>query len=93
LIDSHTYTVNWVAVGCKYDVLLRMPWHVKNNPDIDYENRCVDLEEGKISADPSEGSAEEDENEVRVTNLSVKKFRQLLKKRKFKKVQVSKVSL
>ena len=37
-IGSHVYTSNFLVGSCRYDVLLGMPWHVANNPEIDYPN-------------------------------------------------------
>ena len=41
-IGSHTYITNFNFVAeCRCDVLLGMPWHVANNPSIDYFERVV----------------------------------------------------
>jgi len=34
-IGKHSYKSNWLVANCRYDVLLGMPWHVANNPNID----------------------------------------------------------
>lgn len=76
-LGNHTYTSHWVVADSRYDVLLGMPWHVANNPSIDYENRTVQIGDDAIPVD----STEEDEPKVQVTNMSVKKFRRLMKKK------------
>ena len=75
---SHTYTSNWVVAECRYDALLGMPWHVANNPRIDYVNRVVQVREEEISVErkrPFVG-----QKRVTVSNMSVKGFRKLMKK-------------
>lgn len=79
-IGSHVYTSNFLVGSCRYDVLLGMPWHVANNPQIDYPNRRVLVgNEDLFGTLDSEKSPEVDE--IQVTNLSVKKFRQIIRKR------------
>ena len=41
MLGSHEYTSNWLMASSRNDVLLGMPWHVANNPEIDYTNRVV----------------------------------------------------
>ncbi len=38
-IGTHVYSSNWVVESCRYDVLLGMPWHVANNPKIEYSKQ------------------------------------------------------
>ena len=89
-IGSHTYTSNWVLVDCRYDVLLGMPWHVANNPQIDYKKRIVKVngDEILIDCEESGGCGLVSEEKVTVTNLGVKKFRQMLRKKSPDKFQV-----
>ena len=87
-IESHTYTSNWVVADCRYDVLLGMPWHVANNPQIDYVKRVVKVHDGEFSL----GTVSSPRNGIAVTNMSVKSFRKLMKKPS-PKVQVFQVVL
>ena len=65
-------------MNTRYDVLLGMPWHVANNPKVDYKRRIVKVNEEILSlADPEE---EPEVGTTTITNISVKKFRRLLKK-------------
>lgn len=77
-LGTHEYTSNWVVANARYDVLLGMPWHAAHNPNIDYVNRTVKIGTDVIPVDSYELK---DEPRVQVTNLSVKKFRRLLRKR------------
>lgn len=87
-IGSHTYTSNWVVMNTRYDVLLGMPWHVANNPEVNYPNRIVKVNEEILGL---ENPNEVPEKEVStVTNVSVKKFRRLLRK-KSPKIEVFQV--
>ena len=74
-MGSHKYRSNWAVADCRYDVLLGMPWHVRHNPDIDYEARSI-----PVNLDPLP-VANEDKNEPRICNIGVKKFRSLLRKK------------
>lgn len=40
-IDTHSYGSDGVVANCRYDVLLEMPWHVANSPQIYYVSRTV----------------------------------------------------
>ena len=79
-IGSHVYTSNFLVGSCRYDVLLGMPWQVANNPEIDYPNCRVLVGNEYLygSLDSEESSAVD---EIQVTNLSVKKFRKMIRKR------------
>ncbi len=35
-VGTHADTLNWVVASCKCEVLLRMPWHVADNPKIEF---------------------------------------------------------
>ena len=76
-LGAHTYTSNWGVANCRYDVLLGMPWHVANNPGNDYKRRVVTVEDDEIPVVQID-----DKTRVRVTNLGVKQFRKLLKRKK-----------
>ena len=88
-IGSHTYTSSWVVANCRYDVMLGMPWHVAHNPQIDYVKRNVNVKGDviKLCSDENGRTGSIDES-VKVTNLGVKKFRQMLKKKSPDKFQV-----
>lgn len=75
-LGEHSYVSNWVVSDCRYDVLLGMPWHIKNNPKTDYENRTVSVGNTSLPTlhNPEDG--------VKIQNLGVKKFRSLLRKKK-----------
>ena len=77
-IGNHNYSSNWVVADCRYDVLLGMPWHVAHKPIIDYENGIVKVNDQKL---PSKNVKKTDNLEsMEITNLSVKKFRRMLRK-------------
>ena len=42
-IGNHSYESIWLVTNCRYDVLLRMHWHVSFNPSIDYQKITVSL--------------------------------------------------
>jgi len=91
-IGSHAYTSNWVVAECRYEVLLGMPWHVANKPKIDYVKRFVEVDGDVIKFDKKIFVRKcSVRNHVRVTNLSVKKFRQMLKKKSSEDFQVFQV--
>ena len=77
-LGTHVYTYNWVVASGRYDVLLGMPWHVAHNPRIDYVQRIVQVDGDEI---PVDSFADERVSKIQVTNLSVKKFRRLLRTR------------
>jgi len=88
-IGSHTYTSNWVVSDTRYDVILGMPWHVANNPQIDYVERTIRVNEDTLSYEhPNE---ERGAKPVKVTNMGVKKFRRMLKRKSSEKYQVFQV--
>ena len=43
-IGDHSYRSNWLVANCRYDVLLGMPWHVENNPLVDYNKKTFSLQ-------------------------------------------------
>ena len=75
-IGKHLYKSNWLVASCRYDVLLGMPWHVAHNPAIDYEKKIV-----KIGHDEHNTNRSQCEHVPKVMNLSVKKFRNILRER------------
>ncbi len=52
-----------------------MPWHVANNPVINYANRIVEVGGNELGTDSVEGS------KAKILNLSVKKFRNMMKQK------------
>ena len=74
-IGKHSYKSNWLVANCRYDVLLGMPWHVANNPHVDYNDRIIKIGKDELITNSNYG------DEVpSVMNLSVKKFRSIMKK-------------
>jgi len=90
-IGSHTYSSNWAVSDCRYDILLGMPWHVAHNPTIDYENRIVRVDGDKIPIDSTSETEQKLDSAVKVTNMSVKKFRRILRKKSPRNFQVFQV--
>lgn len=89
-IGAHRYRSNWVVANCRYDMLLGMPWHEFTNPDTDYIKKTVRV--GDILLPISSCC----DDQVKVCNIGVKKFRSLLKKKKtsedFVVLQVSNIT-
>lgn len=77
-IGPHKYRSNWVVSDCRYDVLLGMPWHQDTCPKMDYETGELKIGNSvlPLHRDPS--------RDVTISNLGVKKFRSLLRKKKNK---------
>lgn len=79
LVGSHIYRSNWAVVDCGYDVFLGMPWHTTIHPKVDYDVPSVMNAGSNIPL--------KDEcfrTKIRVTNLGVKTFRILLRKKNHK---------
>ena len=74
-VGSHVYQSNWLVANCRYDILLGMPWHVSQNPSIDYEQRTVTVGTHELFPlkDPEVRQRE-------IMNISVKRFRRLARK-------------
>ena len=94
-IGSHIYNSNFLVGDCRYDVLLGMPWHVANNVKSDYPNHRVLVGKeyiyGITDSYKSHSQTERCEvDEVTVSNISVKKFRKILRKRS-KRIEVYQV--
>ena len=77
-LGTHVYTSNWVVANGRYDVLLGMPWHVAHYPRVDCFQRVVQVGGDEISVN---SFGDEGVSKIQVTNLSVKKFRRLLRTR------------
>lgn len=77
-LGAHKYTSNWVVANARYDVLLGIPWHVAHNPRVDYVQRVVQVGDDEIPVDPFDNKSEP---RVQVANISVGKFRRLLRNR------------
>ena len=71
-IGKHSYKSNWHAANCRCDIL-GIPWHFAHNPKIDYVKRIVKVGEKNLSIKNS------NEREVKVLNLSFKKFRHIVR--------------
>lgn len=77
VLGNTKYRSDWAVSQVRYDVILGLPWHEENSPEIDYKNKTVSLRGETIPlAEYNSGDA------PRVTNLSVKKFRSLCRKKK-----------
>lgn len=76
-IGNTAYRSNWAVAQTRYDVLLGMPWHKENNPNINYSTKEVLVDGIQLPRDPTE-----EEARVEVTNIGVKKFRSILRKKK-----------
>lgn len=76
-MGSHSYCSNWVIADIRYDIILGIPWHESQKPKIDYEPQEVRVD-GKLLPVHNHGRSPE----IIVSNLGVKKFRKLLRKRK-----------
>ena len=81
-IGKHEYDSNWFLANCRYDALLGMPWHVVINPSIDYQKKIVKVGKHELMI-----TSNQKEAVVEVMNLSMKKFRGILK-RKSASIQV-----
>lgn len=75
-IGSHEYIGNWTVADCWYDVLLGMPWHKEVRPEVDYKKQTVTIDEEVLTAVPANR-----DSPVTITNLKVKKFRSMLRKK------------
>lgn len=78
-IGAHVYTSNWAVAKARYDILLGMPWHVHHNPKVDYINRKVQVGDVVLPLANSRASSG-----VKVTNISISKFRSTLKNPKLR---------
>lgn len=74
----HVYRSNWAVGDCRYDVLLGMPWHKDKTPSVDYAMPSVAVGGDFV---PLQHFSAEERKTIRVTNLGVKRFRRLVKKK------------
>ena len=56
-----------------------MPWHVAHNPDVEYKRRIVKVNEDILYLESPDELREKEISTI--TNISKKKFRELLKSR------------
>ena len=86
-IGTHKYRSNWLVADCRYDLLLGMPWHVSNNPLINYQKRFIKLRNGNIRVPFKDSS-----RSTKIMNMSVKKFRRILNQRRYEpEIEIFKV--
>ena len=78
MIGRHEYKSNWIITDARYDVILGMPWHKQCNPTIHYDKRVVEVDGVELPIVPM------DEKVPKISNMSVKKFRSLLRKKRHK---------
>lgn len=76
-IGTQSYRSNWAVADCRYDVLLGMTWNKDTAPKVSYEEPTVCIGEEILPI----RSADDEHQRVKITNLGVKKFRSLLRKR------------
>ena len=74
-IGAHQYRSNFAVVNCRYDILLGMPWHKSENPSVDYAGKKVRVNGLELPRRPSP-----EKLEAGITNLSIKKFRSVIRK-------------
>lgn len=86
-LGGHKYTSNWAVADANYDILLGMPWHIDMKPVVNYETRKVSVAGQLLPV-----RCVPDDSEIRVTNIGVKKFRSLLRRRSRQSYQVFRVS-
>lgn len=75
-IGRHKYTSRWVVSNSRYDHLLGMPWHTEKNPQIDLDTQTIRANDvvlpRKSIICPN----------LIISNLGVKKFCSLLKRKR-----------
>jgi hypothetical protein len=85
-IRNHKYISNWLVADCRYDLLLGMPWHVSNNPVVNYQKRFIKIGNGIINV-----PREKRKLSTEAMNMSVNEFRRLVnQKRNDPEVQIFK---
>ncbi len=72
-IRMHSYKSNCLVENCRYDVLLVMSWHFAQNLSINNEKWIVKVGENELATDSK------DAIKANILNLSVKKFRNMMK--------------
>lgn len=75
-IGNYTYKSSGVVAYSRYGVLLGMPWHVFNNPNVYFDKRVVQVDELKLLGE----LYDEEYTPLEVTNLIVKNFLHMLSK-------------
>lgn len=75
-IGDHSYRSNWAISSTRHDVLLGMPWHETHEPAVDYKTKTVTVD-GTVLPSSFESIPES----LRITNLSTKKFRSIVRKK------------
>lgn len=87
-IGAHGYASNWAVASRQNDVLLDIPRHVSNNPRKDYRGRVVKVGDRELllrSSDEEQDTYGDTscsyEQMLAVTNLAVKNFRRMLRKK------------
>ncbi|MEM7375745.1 MAG: retropepsin-like aspartic protease [Bacteroidota bacterium] len=76
-IGDHKYTSNWTVSDCRYDVMLGMPWHVENNPGVNYRERTVKLDDEVLLANGC--VTRRNGAQMKLSSLGVKQFRKMLR--------------
>lgn len=89
-IGLHTYKTSWLVWNRKYDVSLRMQWHMRFKAADDYLKRTVRLITTTNSIQASRDTVEKD-FPVKVKNLGVESFRQMLTEKSLCTFQKSQV--
>lgn len=75
-LGEHEYTSNWAVANCRCDVRRGMPWHRETAPVTEYKVRYVSVSGNKLPMlDPASST------QVRVSNIWVKQFRSLLRRK------------
>ena len=77
-IGSHVCRSNFVVASCRYDVLLGMTWDKPTRPKVDYKNRDVKVEGSSL---PLLNDVDRKGDRITISNLSIKKFKSLLRKK------------
>lgn len=76
-IGDTTYRSNWAISNTRYDVLLGMPWHEQNNPNINYQIKEVNVNGNNLPKVQKQHT-----EKIEISNIGVKKFRSLLRKKR-----------
>lgn len=74
-LGNHVYRSNWIVAGCRYDILLGMPWHIQCVPSVDYKLGTVKVGESELPTFRCTDRTTE------VHNIGVKKFRSLTRRK------------
>lgn len=75
--QGHEYTSNWVVADSRYDIILGMPWHEEMNVRKNYHQREVFVKSLRLQEE------ETNSDKIRVSNISVKKFRRGIRTNQF----------